>query len=281
VELYAMKYRKNRRQNLGYLHSLFWETRALKFRIGNIEKEDDSYDPFKRQNSSQQITYKKLVKDTKDKKTTIDQCKDKIEEVRKISELLHLQSESRWNESDPVYYILSAKWLGMLKEYICYDYVLGWIQSAVKNKRPLTVSIRKLMETKHPGPINNSDILMDESEFFADWNDPSSYLNTPLKKNITRKDFLIVSKYLWNYLKAEYGLFYQTFKNEGPLSISEEQDYERQEIRRFTYFTADRKNIRRCQLPMIKLYVARRGKKLEDVQRFLILKQRATWEDIK
>jgi SMC interacting uncharacterized protein involved in chromosome segregation len=65
------------------------------------------------------------VKDTKDKKTTIDQCKDKIEEVRKISELLHLQSESRWNESDPVYYILSAKWLGMLKEYICYDYVLG------------------------------------------------------------------------------------------------------------------------------------------------------------
>ena len=92
--------------------------------MGNIEKEDDSYDPFKRQSSAQQVTYKKLVKETKDKKTTIDQCKDKIEEVRKISELLHLQSESRWNESDPVYYILSARWLAMLKEYICYDYIM-------------------------------------------------------------------------------------------------------------------------------------------------------------
>ena len=110
--------RKNRRQNLGYLHAIFCETRNMRYRMGNVEKEEENYDPFRRSTSVPQITYKKLVKETKDKKTPIDQCKDRIEEARKIAELLSLQSESRWNESDPVYFILSTKWLKKLKEYI-------------------------------------------------------------------------------------------------------------------------------------------------------------------
>ena len=96
-----------------------------------------------------------------------------------------------------------------------------------------------------------------------------------------KEDFIIVSKYLWTFLKSEYGLYFSTLKVTGPLSISQEEEYERQEIRRFAYFTAERKIVRRCQLPTIKLYIARRGKKLEDTKKFLVLKQRATWEDIK
>jgi hypothetical protein len=277
-----MKHRKSRRQNLGYLHALFCECRNIRFRLGNVERDDSHHDPFQRR-SAQQITYKKLVKDTKDKKTPIEQCKDRVEEARKIAELLHLQSESRWNESDPVYFLLSNKWLNRLKDYLCYDYIIDCLRTACKNNKPATISVKRLMAAtnRHPGPINNTDILMNENDFFPDWNDTANYLNTPLKKEIKKHEFIIVSRYLWSYLKSEYGLYYSTLQITGALNITQEQDYERQEIRRFTYFTAERKNIRRCQLALVKLFIARRGKKLEDAEKYLILKQRASWDDVK
>ena len=273
----------NRKNNIGYLHTLFCDVRTARMRMGNVDKEDEQLNPFQRRSNSQQITYKKLSKDTIEKKNPIDQWRDRIIEARKIAELIHLQGESRWNDSDPVYYILSTKWLNKLKDYIWYDYIFNQITQSIKNKTPLLISVNKILSAanRHPGPINNTDILMNETEFFPDWNDPTSYLNTPLRRNIGKEDFIIVNKYLWTYLKSEYGLYYSTLQVTGALNICQEEEYERQEIRRFTYFTADRKNIRRVHLPMIKVYIARRGKKLEDTGKYLILKQRAKWSDVK
>ena len=167
--------------------------------MGNVDKDDEQLNPFQKKNSSLQITYKKLSKDTMDKKSSADQCKRKIQEVRKIAELLLLQSDSRWNDSDPAFYILSTKWLSKLKDYICYDYVIDQINNSIKNKTPCMISVNRLLNSsnRHPGPINNTDILMNENDFFPDWNDPTSYLNTPLRRNM---DFTIAHLKLLGHL---------------------------------------------------------------------------------
>ncbi|CAI2362016.1 unnamed protein product [Moneuplotes crassus] len=267
------KRKKGRFQNLGFLHAIHVETRALRARAGVIETSTPFQPSFKRENT-QQITFKKISKDSKNNKTPIDECKDRVTAVRKISELLLLQSESRWNESDPVYYILSMKWLNKLKEYLCYDYVLSCLRNAISSRKPAVIDVQRLLDAtnKHPGPINNSDILMPEDSFFIDRSNMSHYLNTPLRREVQRSEFVIVSRYLWDYLKAEYGIYYSTLQISGGLNIDQEEGYERQEIRRI--FEDD-------NFLCSNFILQEEVKKLECAKKYLILKQRASWEDVK
>ena len=115
-------------------------------------------------------------------------------------------------------YLISKIWFKKWTEYARY----GFIKRSTKRPeiyktRPLPFLVKK---EKHPGPIDNSDILVA----------PSNYLNSKEEKivvsedKLVKKDYKLVSKQIWNILYSYYGGGPQICKGLKPEEGSTEYD---------------------------------------------------------
>ena len=122
------------------------------------------------------------------------------QQAQYIAEMFKIMNNTRWNMYDQEYYILSNKWLTKWKQYANYEEVVKSIEGKADLKS------LPLKPAPYPGPISNDTLVLEQKDYFHDFNNIDSHYNLALRDTVVKgKDFIIVSKSIWDYLHSIYG----------------------------------------------------------------------------
>jgi len=122
------------------------------------------------------------------------------QEAQYIAEMFKILNHTYWHKNDHEYYIISLKWLNKWKQYVNYDEVVRSMENKIDikniNHKPAVC----------PGTISNETLILEQKDYFHDFNNLESHFNIALRENVQRdRDFIIVSKDIWDYLNKRYG----------------------------------------------------------------------------
>ena len=122
------------------------------------------------------------------------------QQAQYIAEMFKILNNTHWNMYDQEYFLISTKWLCKWKQYVNYDDVV----KSMENKSD--IKSLALKSAPYPGPISNDTLILEQKDYFHDFNNIDSHYNMALRDNITKgKDFIIVSRSIWDYLHTKYG----------------------------------------------------------------------------
>jgi len=129
-------------------------------------------------------------------------CLDELKKYYEIKQSINKNHSS----SNSNIYLINKKWIQSWKKYINKNYFdekydLKKNKNSTKNKGDNT----EFIESKHPGQISNSELLLNLESFYndGDGKNPDNYI---IKQDLSMKrDIKMIHEDLWNFFHKKYG----------------------------------------------------------------------------
>lgn len=142
-----------------------------------------------------------------------------------VANLFCIMNTTQWSVYDDEYFIINSSWFEKWKIYTNFDFYMSrteyFLSEKTEDKNFFETSepyikneVIKTFEnsylvsnyTLYPDKINNYPLLYEKNTTFYDDEKPFFYQNYNIRENLVEgKDFIVVSKPLWNFFHSLYG----------------------------------------------------------------------------